>query len=83
MFAIPQMMAVPALAGVGTMTLEWPMLGAFLAWTLIAALVGVGLGALRRLGSQPPTAARPHTVQPRVIPAHPHGNVDCNHLEAA
>ena len=82
MFAIPQMMAVPALAGVGTMTLEWPMLGAFLAWTLIAALVGVGLGALRRLGSQPRLVLRP-IAQPRVIPAHAHGNADCNHLEAA
>jgi hypothetical protein len=83
MFAIPQMMTVPDLVGVGVMTIDWPMLGTFLAWTLIAALVGTGLGALRRLGAQPPPATRPHTSQPRVFTARARADTDCNHLEAA
>ena len=84
MFAIPQMMAAPDLVGFGAMTIDWPMLGTFLAWTLIAALVGTGLGALRRLGAQPPVAsARPRTSQPGVFAARGHANADCNHLRAA
>ncbi|MGH3054987.1 MAG: hypothetical protein ACRDL7_08430, partial [Gaiellaceae bacterium] len=62
MFAIPQLMALPAVTGFGVMAIEWPTLGVFLAWTLIAALVGTGLGALRRLGAQPPGVVRSHTV---------------------
>lgn len=81
MYAIPQLMAVPALTGVGVMTMDWPTLGVFLAWTLVAALVGTGLGALRRLGTQPPAVVRPHVV-PRVFAARTHA-ADHNHLEAA
>jgi hypothetical protein len=83
MFAIPQMIAVPALAGVATMSLEWPMLGAFLAWTLIAALVGIGLGALRRLGGQRLAVSPTQTVRPPAMIAQIRPNADCNHLEAA
>lgn len=83
MFPIPQMMAAPALTGVGAMTLDWPTLGVFLAWMLIAALVGTGLGALRRLGTQPPTVLRPRTVQPRVFEVRVPSPSDRNHLEAA
>ena len=83
MFAIPQLMAVPALTSVGVVTMDWPMLGAFLAWTLIAALVGTGLGALRRLGAQPPATSRPHAVPSRFVPARPRVTADHNHLEAA
>jgi hypothetical protein len=82
MYAIPQLMTVPALTGVGVMTTDWPTLGVFLAWTLIAALVGTGLGALRRLGTQPPAIGRPHAVPPRVFAASTHV-ADHNHLEAA
>lgn len=84
MFAIPQMMAVPTLAGVGAMTIDWPMLGAVLAWALIAALVGTGLGALRRLGAQAPPASRLRTSRGVLsVPAHANNSRDCNHLEAA
>jgi hypothetical protein len=83
MFAIPQLITVPALASGGAMTIEWPTLGAFLAWTLIAALVGMGLGALRRLGAQTPAARQVHPVLRRVADAPGHVRADHNHLEAA
>lgn len=83
MFAIPQMMAVPALTGVGVMAVDWPTLGVFLAWTLVAALVGTGLGALRRLGAQSPSVPRPHAVPPRVFAAPTRVGADHKHLEAA
>ncbi len=83
MFAIPQLMMVPALTGVGVSSLEWPALGAFLAWTLIAALVGTGLGALRRMGAQPPSSTlRPCAAQPHGFHA-PSVVDDHNHQEAA
>ena len=83
MYAFPQLIAVPALTGVGAMTIEWPTIGAFLAWTLIAALVGTGLGALRRLASQPPPVAHPHTAQPRVFQMSARLHADRSHREAA
>jgi hypothetical protein len=83
MFAIPQLMAVPALTSVGVMSMDWPTLGAFLAWTLIAAFVGTGLGALRRLGAQPPPASRARVEQLRVVKASAHAPADHSHLEAA
>ena len=81
MFAIPQLMAVPAMTGVGAMTFDWPTVGAFLAWTLVAALVGTGLGALRRMTSPPPSVTQP--VPTHAVLVHPHAHVDRNHLEAA
>jgi len=83
MFAIPQVMVVPTLPGVGAMTIDWPLLGAVLAWALIAALVGTGLGALRRLGASNPPTSRLRTSGPRPLSAPAHASTDCNHLEAA
>jgi hypothetical protein len=83
MFAIPQLITVPALSGVGVMTIEWPMLGVLLAWALIAALVGSGLGALRRMSAQSPAVPRPRALHPRVREAAPHVDSDHGHLEAA
>ena len=83
MYAIPQLMAVPVLTGVGMTTFEWPALGAFLAWMLIAAFVGTGLGALRRMTSPPPRVITPCTQQARPIAASAHANADRGHLKAA
>jgi len=46
MFAFPQVFSLPAL-GLGVGTIEWPWLGAFSAWFVLAALVGATLGFLR------------------------------------
>ncbi len=81
MFAIPQLMAVPAMTSVGSMTMDWPTVGAFLAWMLIAAFVGTGLGALRRMTSPPPSVTQPHPTH--AVLARPHVHADHNHLEAA
>ena len=47
MFAFPQVLSFAGLTGVPTGIVEWPWLGAFFAWTLVAALVGIALGFLR------------------------------------
>lgn len=83
MNAIPLLTAVPALSGVGPMTIEWPAIGAFLAWTLIAALVGIGLGALRRMTSRPPIVVHAPGLQPRRFEVHTNVVADRNHMEAA
>ena len=83
MYAIPLLTAVPALSGFGPLTIEWPAIGAFMAWTLIAALVGIGLGALRRMTSQPPIVVHAPARQPRRFEAHSNVVADRNHLEAA
>lgn len=85
MYAIPQLIAVPALSNVAMTTIEWPALGAFLAWMLIAALVGIGLGALRRMTSPPPGMVTPRTLRPHTVAGcvHPHADADHGHLEAA
>ena len=83
MYAFPQLIAVPALTGVGAMAIEWPTIGAFLAWTLFAALVGTGLGALRRLASPPPPVAHPYPVQPAVFQVPTNLHADRNHRQAA
>ena len=81
MFAIPQLMAVPAMTGVGAMAMDWPTVGAFLAWTLIAAFVGTGLGALRRMTSPPPRLSQP--LPTHAVLTHPSIHVDRKHLKAA
>ena len=83
MNAIPLLTAVPTLNGFGPMTIEWPAIGAFMAWTLIAALVGIGLGALRRMTSRPPIVFRAPAMQPRRFEAHASVVADRNHLKAA
>lgn len=81
MFAIPQLLGVPAMTTVGALAMDWPTVGAFLAWTLIAALVGTGLGALRRMTSPPPSVTQP--LPAHAVVAHSHVHVDHDHLEAA
>jgi len=83
MYAIPLLTAVPALSGFGPLTIEWPAIGAFMAWTLIAALVGIGLGALRRMTSQPPIVVHAPARQPRRFGVPANVVADRNHLEAA
>jgi hypothetical protein len=47
MFGFPQVVSLPFLSGVAADSVQWPWIGAFLAWVLIAALVGTSLGFLR------------------------------------
>ena len=83
MYAFPQLIAVPALTSVGAITIEWPTIGAFFAWMLIAALVGSALGALRRGASQPPVVTHPRTAKPTVFALQARVDADHKHLEAA
>jgi len=83
MYAIPLLTAVPALSGFGPLMIDWPAIGAFMAWTLIAALVGIGLGALRRMTSRPPIVVHAPAMQPRRFGVHANVVADSNHLEAA
>jgi hypothetical protein len=47
-------------ASMGTAVLSWPFLGTVVAWGLIAALVGSGLGMLRHIAAWgPTTVAKP------------------------
>jgi hypothetical protein len=80
MFAIPQMMTIPAMTSGAGMTLDWPTIGAFLAWTLIAAFVGIGLGALHRLTTPAPSVTH---LLPGDGAVNRHVYVDHHHLEAA
>ena len=83
MNAIPLLTAVPSLSGFGPLTIEWPAIGAFLAWTLIAALVGIGLGALRRMTARPPIVVHAPAMQPRRFQVHANVVADRSHLKAA
>ena len=57
--------SIPLMSSIGSGTIEWPTLGALLAWTLLSALVGSGLGVLRA-GLQGPRVAQDHAGnQPR------------------
>ena len=83
MYAIPLLTAVPALSGFGPLTIDWPAIGAFMAWTLIAALVGIGLGALRRMTSRPPIVIYAPTLRSRLFETHANVVPDRKHLKAA
>jgi hypothetical protein len=64
MTMLPRLLSVPLLAVFGNGA-DWPTLGAVLAWALVAALVGSGIGALRRHAGEFPSHARCEPV-PRV-----------------
>ena len=83
MYAIPLLTAVPATSGFVPLTIEWPAIGAFLAWTLIAALVGIGLGALHRMTARPPIMMHTPTLRSRPFETHATVVADRKHLKAA
>jgi len=83
MYAIPQLMAFPALSAFGVTAFDWPMIGAFLAWTLIAACVGTGLGALRRMTSPSSGVVPRRSLLPDAAQTHAHLHADHDHLQAA
>ena len=60
MMLFPTVMAVPLMAAIGSEA-TWPTLGAVLAWTLVAALIGSGIGLLRGgvHGASAPTRRKP------------------------
>jgi hypothetical protein len=47
MYSIIQFASIPLLGSMGGAGAEWPTLGAVFVWTILAALVGSGLGILR------------------------------------
>jgi hypothetical protein len=47
MFSLPQIVVTPILASLGSGSANWPTVGAVIAWSLFAALVGSALGILR------------------------------------
>jgi len=47
MFTFPQVLLTPVLSSLSSGTVNVPTVGAVLAWLLVAALVGTGLGILR------------------------------------
>ena len=84
MYALPQILSLPILSGLDSGTLDFPAVGTFLAWALVAALVGAGLGFLRdRTTDQ---SAIVSSAQTSAGPAHPQ-QVYCefedSHREAA
>jgi hypothetical protein len=84
MFAIPQIISVPALAGMGATAIEWPSVGAFLAWMMIAAFVGTLLGMLRNMAALPPSDRGVDSVRPtNRLPADTTLAADHHHREAA
>jgi hypothetical protein len=78
MFALPSFFTVPALASFGAVAFDAPSIGAILGWSLIAALVGTGLGILREHGRTESDAPSKPLVSLSV--AH---SVDEHHREAA
>jgi hypothetical protein len=68
MFALPQVISVPLLSSVAGVQMDWPWLGAFLAWVAVAALVGTSLGFLREHTRSMPAVHRPIRVGPQAVP---------------
>ena len=83
MYEFTQFASIPLMSSFGSGTIEWPTLGALFMWTIVAALVGSGLGVLRA-GLRAPRAVqnRAHN-QPRLIVACRSLHHDHAHSEAA
>jgi hypothetical protein len=62
MFALPQIVSIPILSSVGGVPMDWPWIGAFLAWMVFAALVGTTLGFIREHTQRIPVARHPQDV---------------------
>jgi hypothetical protein len=84
MFIMPMITSFPV-AGMTTAigTADWPTLGTFFAWTLIAALVGSGLGLLREGVGQKRLTRRREVPAPDNCTGQLHVQVDQRHQEAA
>jgi len=83
MYGLTHLASIPLMSSIGSGTIEWPTLGALFVWTIVAALVGSGLGVLRA-GLRAPMAVqdRAHD-QPRLIVAPRSLHHDHAHSEAA
>ena len=77
MFTFPAMSFLTAPVLMGDLRIDFPMIGAVVAWTLIVALVGTLLGVLREHTSPHPK------VRQRVAVAGAHVDADDIHPEAA
>jgi len=86
MYTFPQVISVPLLSGAYVGSLDWPGMGSFLAWTLVAAFVGVILGVLRSMGrGAPEDNGRQRVAQVHSFPAvtRPCCDMPSGHKEAA
>ncbi|HXQ20444.1 MAG TPA: hypothetical protein VN812_02135 [Candidatus Acidoferrales bacterium] len=83
MFALPQVISVPLLSSVAGIQMDWPWLGAFLAWVAVAALVGTSLGFLREHTRSIPAVHRPKLVGPQALPLNERHFDVHTHREAA
>ena len=77
MFTFPAMSFLTAPVLVGDLRIDFPMIGAVVAWTLIVALVGTLLGVLREHTSPHPK------VRQRSAVADKHADADDMHPKAA
>ena len=74
MFTIPQILSLPVFSGLDAGAMQWPTIGAMLAWLVIAAFVGTTLGLLREAvsGTQRRRVAR--VAEPQLVAVAPdHG----------
>jgi hypothetical protein len=79
MFALPSIISFPVVSGLNLSAFDVPTAAAFIAWFLIAALVGSALGILREHGRATPTHAANDAGHVHLV-LHPS---DANHREAA
>jgi hypothetical protein len=83
MFTLPQVVSLPLLSSVAGAQLDWPWAGAFLAWVVVAALVGTSLGFLREHTRSLPAAHHTKHADPQNVPSDDrHLDVE-THREAA
>ncbi len=75
MFNLPYILIMPLFSGAVGVTLEWPALGAVLAWLLILSLLSASAGLLRdreARPSEPPLDRRSAPPEPEVPLPHVH-----------
>ncbi len=69
MFALPHILSIPDVSGLYVAAIDWPTVGLFLGWLVIAAFVGSVLGFLREYTSRPQTSPRISTPNVRELRA--------------
>ncbi len=75
MFNLPNILVMPLIGGAVGATLEWPAVGAVLAWLLILSLLSASAGLMRdREGrpSEPPLERRSASPEPETALPHIH-----------
>lgn len=71
MLSLPSIVMMPLFSGAVAAALEWPALGAVLAWLLVLSLLSASAGLVReRRGapSEPPQDRRSEPREPEMVP---------------